>query len=114
MEKELLSLLLPDGLTDLFDIDRVEHKEGQVHLYLVQKNQPPSSHQAGNLLSKGFFDEITVRDFPLRGKACFLHLKRRKWIDKATGAVIFHDWTQVAEGTRMTTELAAFLKGFDR
>lgn len=114
MEKELLSLLLPEGLTDLFDIDRVERKEGQVHLYLVQKNQPPSPHQSGNVLSKGFFDEITVRDFPLRGKACFLHLKRRKWIDKVTGTVIFHDWTQVAEGTRMTTELAAFLKGFDR
>ena len=114
MEKELFSLLLPDGLTDLFDIDRVEKKEGQIHLYLSQKNEPPAGQASGSLLSKGFFDEITVRDFPLRGKACFLHLKRRKWIDKPTGPVVFHDWTQVAEGTRMTTDLAAFLKGFDR
>jgi len=113
LEKELLSLLLPDGLTELFDVDRIEKKEDQIHLYLSQKNTPPAGHE-GSLLSKGFFDEITVRDFPLRGKACFLHLKRRKWVDKSTGTVIFHDWNQVAEGTRMTTELAAFLKGFDR
>ncbi|WP_235833192.1 transposase [Arcticibacter tournemirensis] len=113
LEKELLSLLLPDGLTELFDVDRIEKKEDQIHLYLSQKNTPPAGHE-GSLLSKGFFDEITVRDFPLRGKACFLHLKRRKWVDKSTGTVIFHDWNQVAEGTRMTTGLAAFLKGFDR
>lgn len=114
MEKELLSLLLPQGLTELFDIDRIEKKEGEIHLYLSQKHTPPAGHAEGSLLSKGFFDEITVRDFPLRSKACFLHLKRRKWVDKSTGTVVFHDWNQVAEGTRMTTELAAFLKGFDR
>ncbi|PWG79262.1 ISAon1 family transposase N-terminal region protein [Pararcticibacter amylolyticus] len=114
MEKELLSLLLPEGLTELFEVDRTEKKDGQIHLYLSQKNEPPAGYDRSDLLSKGFFDEITVRDFPLRGKACFLHLKRRKWIHKRTGSVIFHDWNQVADGTRMTIELAAFLKGFDR
>ena len=114
LEKELLSLLLPGGLTELFDVDRIEKKEGEIHLYLSQKNTPPAGHAEGSLLSKGFFDEITVRDFPLRIKACFLHFERRKWVDKTTGRVIFHDWHQVADGTRMTTELAAFLKGFDR
>jgi|GEM_PF-4505480 len=33
----------------------------------------PEGHAEGGLLSNGFFDEIKVRDFPLRGKACFLH-----------------------------------------
>ena len=113
MEKELLSLLLPEGLTELFEVDRLERKDAQIHLYSSQKNEPLTGHPPGRLLSKGFFDEITLSDVPLRGKACFLHLKRRKWVDKENGAVIFHDWSQVAEGTRLTTEFAAFLKGFD-
>ena len=114
MEKELLSLLLPAGLTELFEVEKIERKEEQIHIYLAQKNLPPPGYSIDQLLSKGFFDEITVRDFPLRGKACFLHLKRRKWMHKDTGTTVFHNWTQVAEGTRMTTELAAFLKGSDR
>lgn len=113
MEKELLSLLLPSGLTELFEVDQVEKKNNEIHLYLSQKNIPPTSYTSP-LLSKGFFDEITLRDFPLRGKPCFIHLKRRKWLDQASGKIVFHEWEQVAEGTRLTAEFAAFLKGFNR
>jgi hypothetical protein len=113
LEKELLSLLLPQGLLEMFDVDRVETRSEEVHFYLSQKNELPVKG-GQRLLSKGFFDEETLRDFPLRGKACFLHLKRRKWLDVETGKIVFHEWSQVAEGTRLTTEFAAFLKGTHR
>ncbi|WP_449404050.1 hypothetical protein [Flavobacterium gawalongense] len=29
--------------------------------------------------SKGFTPEITVEDFPLRGKSVLLHIKRQRW-----------------------------------
>jgi hypothetical protein len=110
LEKELLSLLLPAGLVELFELDKVEALSDGYHLYLSQRNTPPITLQSHKLESKGFFDSVTLRDFPLRGKACFLHLKRRKWLDHDTGNIVFHEWDEVAKGTRMTKEFADFLK----
>ncbi|MCP9755691.1 transposase, partial [Lacihabitans sp. CCS-44] len=56
-------------------------------------------------------EEETVRDFPLRGKACFLKIKRRKWLNHDSGKIVYRNWNLVASGTRMTSEFAAFLKG---
>jgi hypothetical protein len=63
------------------------------------------------LESKGYFEEETVRDFPLRGKACFLKIKRRKWLNHDTGKIVYRNWNLVASGTRMTSEFSTFLKG---
>ena len=32
-----------------------------------------------------FFPEIEVQDFPIRGKAVYLRVKRRRWEDPETG-----------------------------
>ncbi|WP_444544489.1 ISAon1 family transposase N-terminal region protein [Salinimicrobium marinum] len=55
-----------------------------------------------------------MQDFPLRGNTVYLHVKRRRWIDKDTGQVVQRDWNLVAQGTRMTNEFAAFLKEISR
>jgi transposase len=114
LEQELLSLLLPAGLTEYFELTQVEKQPDGHHLYLSQRNIPPVSVQDHRLESKGFYDEVTIRDFPLRGKACFLHLKRRKWWDHDQGKPVYSSWDSVAEGTRLTVEFAAFLKGAPR
>jgi hypothetical protein len=114
LEKELLSLLLPSGLIELFDLDTVTNQTDGYHLHLSQKNIAPHAFQGHKLESKGFFAPITIRDFPLRGRACYLHLKRRKWLDHDLGKIVFHEWDEVARGTRMTKEFAAFLKAIDR
>ena len=106
--------MLPAGLVELFDLDKVETLSDGYHLHLSQRNTPPKALEGHKLESKGFFEPVTIRDFPLRGKACFLHLKRRKWLDHDTGTIVFHKWDEVAKGTRMTKEFAAFLKGIDR
>ena len=106
--------MLPPGLLEMFDVDKVETKEDSYHFYLSEKNIHPKEYAGQRLESKGFFDEATLRDFPLRGKPCFLHLKRRKWLNHDTGKTVYHQWHHVAEGTRLTVEFAAFLKGFNR
>jgi hypothetical protein len=110
LDKELLSLLLPVGLVEKFDLEKVEPLSDGHHLFLSQKNVPPAWAEGHKLESKGFFDSVVIRDFPLRGKACYLHLKRRKWWDHDLGKNIYHEWFEVAEGTRLTKEFAAFLK----
>ncbi|TKC02139.1 ISAon1 family transposase N-terminal region protein, partial [Pedobacter cryotolerans] len=77
MNSALLSLILPQGLSDYFDFDKVETVNGSTYIYLIEKNIHPQEFVGEKLLSKGFFEEVSVRDFPLRGKPCFLRLKRR-------------------------------------
>jgi len=80
----------------------------EICFYLEEKNVIPEEYRCDKLISKGFFDEITVQDFPLRGKAVYLHIRQRLWLDQTTGAVVFRDWNMVAQGTRMTTEFVSF------
>lgn len=114
MEQELLSLLLPSGLTEHFELTHVAKMADGHHLYLSQRNIPSVEFKEHRLESKGYYDEVTLRDFPLRGKACFLHLKRRKWWDHDTFKPVYSSWDSVAQGTRLTAEFAAFLKGGHR
>ncbi len=58
--------------------------------------------------------EIEVQDFPVRGKAVYLRIKRRRWEDPETGQTYSRDWNLVASGTRITAEFGAFLKALLR
>lgn len=109
-QRELISLLLPPELIEHFDLVSIELKADGYHLFLDQKNLPPLEVKDHRLESKGFLDEAVIRDFPLRGKASFLHLRRRKWLDHDTGKTVYSSWELVAEGTRLTTQFADFLK----
>ena len=107
---ELAHLLLPDGLLDYFDLLKVDSTKSQIKIYLEEKNN------LNNTLyeSKGFYPNVLVNDFPVRGKALLLDLRRRRWINKETGEYFNRDFKLIAEGTRITQEFATFLKGLHR
>lgn len=114
LEKNFLDLILPQGILDYFLLTDFTSAVSEVNIYLEERNLVPSEYQKDKLTSKGFFEEITVQDFPLRGKAVYLHIRRRRWLNQTTGYVVFRDWDLVARGTRMTTEFASFLKAISR
>lgn len=111
---ELLKFMLPDFLLDHFEVVSITNTEEILHLYFEEKSKPPQEYNTVELVSKGFVDEITIQDFPLRGKYVYLQIKRRRWTNKTTGEIIKRDWNLVAKGTRMTQEFAAFLKEINR
>ena len=106
----LVEYLLPDFILSYYELLKVESISDVLHLYLQEKNYEETHLVRKHLLSKGFLPEITIQDFPIRDKRVFLHIKRRRWLNSATGKVEQRDWTQVGKGTRMTQEFAAFLK----
>ncbi|WP_308993943.1 transposase [Mariniflexile litorale] len=107
---DLLKLILPELLVNHFDIAKHEIKDGVVHLYFEEKIATPKEEKHRVLIAHGFHKAITIQDFPLRGKTVYLHIKRRRWLDKKTKEIVQRDWDLVAQGTRMTVEFAAFLK----
>ena len=106
-------LILPSGILDYFTIIKVDQSEETIYIYLEEQNIKPQEYSDRQLTSKGFYDEIKVQDFPIRGKEVFLLIKRRRWVDKE-GKILYRNWETVAQGTRMTKEFAAFLKVIHR
>lgn len=114
MDIALAKYFLPEGILDYFDIVSHKIENNKVHFYLEEKNVLPEEFKSERAKSKGFTPEITVEDFPLRGKSVLLHIKRRRWTLIKNGAIIKRDWAIIARGTRITSEFASFLKGIIR
>jgi len=111
---ELLKLILPELILEHFDLVNTKTEQEKMHLFFEEKNTPPKEYNNRQLISKGFLNEITIQDFPLRGKFVYLHIKRRRWTDKESQEIIQRDWNIIAKGTRMTQEFADFLKDINR
>lgn len=110
----LLSLIIPEGVSDYFKLSSYTKENRAIHIYLEEINNIPPEYQSNKLQSKGFFKEVVLQDFPMRGNDVFLHVKRRRWLNLDTGQVVFRNWELVAKGTRITSDFAAFLKGISR
>lgn len=105
---------MPEGMLEFFEIASFKKSEDSYTISLIEKNIAPGEFLGQKLSSKGFLEEVTVSDFPIRGKACYLKVKRRRWLNEDMKKIVSRDWELVAKGTRMTKEFAAFLKAVHR
>ena len=68
----------------------------------------------GTVRPYGFTDYKTIQDFPIRGRSVYLHVRRRKWIDRSTGEIFTYDFDGLTEsGSKLSPEFVAFLKEED-
>ena len=110
LTKETLSLLLPELLISHFNLLNSRIENEVVHLSFEEKSDIPLEVKEKKLIAHGFHNEITIQDFPLRGKTVLLHIKRRRWFDKTSKKIVQRDWNLVAIGSRMTSDFADLLK----
>lgn len=114
-------MLLPADLLEHFEViivkelGEVSSKKMEFHIDLEEKNQLPNSYNQEDYESKGFYPEKRIQDFPVRGKALYLNIKRRRWRSKdKTLPDIKSDYSFISEGSKLTQELSDFLKGTGR
>ncbi|MDG1252402.1 MAG: hypothetical protein P8N56_01875 [Schleiferiaceae bacterium] len=90
---------------------KTDEPTGEDYLEVVfeEQNELPEGFSKEDYESKGFFSK-RVQDSPLRGRAVFLELRKRRWRHKVSGEQITRDFTFLAKGTTFTAELADFLK----
>lgn len=105
---DLISLILPKEVLGHFSLTCIEESADQVDLYLEELRVRP--HGDGVYISKGFTPYSIVQDYPLRGRAVYLHVRRRKWYEPSTGSVVIRQFDIAHDGTRLSKEFAAFLK----
>lgn len=110
----LISLFLPKFILANFDMKGAIEENESFHIELEEMNTPPAEWADINVHSKGFFPQIVIQDFPIRGRKVFYHVRRRRWLNLESSKVIYRNWTLVEKGTRMPGEFAAFLKEINR
>ena len=107
---ELAECLLPEELIEYFEVVKVDKTAQTLDVTLEERDLGIEGYEVGALRPNGFYEESTVRDYPVRGRKMTFHIKRRRWVELATGRSISKRWDIVAEGTRFSKEFAAFLK----
>jgi hypothetical protein len=73
-----------------------------MYFFLKEKNTPPKEYNNRQLISKEFLNEITIQDFPFRGKFVYLQIERRRWTDKESQEITRRNWNIIAQGKQMT------------
>jgi len=121
MDLSLLSHFLPAELLLHFDIVSIKElgdiatKKDSLYIYLDEKNNLPNHYNTDQYESKGFYDRKLIQDFPIRGKAVYLGICRRRWRSKTDKSIeIKSDFSFIAEGSKLTVELSDFLKDTGR
>lgn len=117
MNTQFLSHFLPTELLEHFTITNIEelHQASRnrevIQIDLEENNTLPSGYDESNFESKGFYKVKTIQDFPIRGKAVYLAIKRRRWRQKDDHNIVIHnDFSIIADGSKLTQELSDFLK----
>jgi transposase len=105
---DLLSLILPPEVFRHFSLTNLQESAEQVDIYLDEVNTPPAGDC--RYLSKGFTPYTTIQDYPLRGRAVYLHIRKRKWLDTSSSQVVTRSFDIAHQGTQLSKEFAAFLK----
>lgn len=108
--KLLLKAVLPEEIFRYFEITKVLVNDTSIDVHVDELNLPPIAYKDFKLVSKGFTPTVIIQDFPIRERAVFLHVRRRKWQVESTGEIVSNTWDTTAQGTRYTKGFAAFLK----
>ena len=123
LSQELLALFLPEGILEYFEIVSYEKDTSgkkiykhQLTLSLQEKNIIPEEYKEYPYKACGFMEARSIDDYPIRNMLVKLKVKRRRWEVLIDGQKkkVSRNWEAIAQGTRMSEEYAAFLKGISR
>lgn len=114
IKKEILELIFPKGTFEWFEITDGKRDEDDKTTYitLTEKDVPPFTEENKDrkILARKFHD-ITITDFPLRGRQTLLTFRRRYWQLEGQKEYLKRDIKLAFAGTQLEQEFALFLKG---
>lgn len=123
MTESLLSLFLPVGMLEYFDI--IDYKTTNTNqevftkyltIFLEEKNLIPDEYKDCSSTACGFMDVRLIDDYPIRDMLVKLSIKRRRWsiLTEGKKQKVSRDWSLVFDGSRMSEDYSAFLKEISR
>lgn len=115
LEKKTLEIFFPKDTFEWFDVIESNVVGDDVLITLQEKNIPPiaDADKEKKVEAKGFA-EITITDFPIRGKRALLTFRRRYWQVEGQTEYLKRDLKLNFPGTQLEQEFAVFLKESSR
>lgn len=116
IEKNFIEAVFPSELLEYFEIVNYEvlcSVKEKLEYWLIdfqERNELPNGYSFDEYETKDFMEPKLIQDFPIRGKGVYLRIKKRRWRHKQSKAIIKRDYSFIAEGSKFTNELSAFLK----
>lgn len=111
LTKEIFEVIFPQGIFEYFDLVSGTKDETDAQLTLVEKDNPPLTEENKHrpIMARKFHD-ITITDFPLRGRRTLLTFRRRYWKLEGQEEYLKRDIKINFPGTQLEKEFADFLK----
>lgn len=115
----LVSYMLPKGILDSFEINRIEEEDLGIEdetgteiraLYIYLDERDLRDEVWHDLKPNGFTEAREFNDFPVREYKVVLHVRRRRWLSADGKNIILDSPALVADGTSYSVEFATFLK----
>jgi hypothetical protein len=110
-QQKVLELIFPKDVFEWFDLKEGNSDENNTRIVFEEKDIPPLTRRDQNkkIIARKFH-EITITDFPLRGKRTLLTFRRRYWKVEGQKEYLKRDIPLSFPGTQLEKEFANFLK----
>lgn len=112
LNKQVLSLIIPEDILTCFELSDVRESVDAIELELHErKDLIPDALKGLDVVLDGFCNPLELQSFPLKGKATFIKLYRRRWKQRGTSQHESNRYDFADSGTKATRMFGAFLKG---
>ena len=111
LTKEVFELIFPQDIFDWFDLKSGKSDGTTTRITFVEKDIPPLTPETQDkkIIARKFHN-ITISDFPLRGKKVLLTFRRRYWKIEGQKEYLKRDIRLAFPGTQLEKKFAIFLK----
>lgn len=115
IKKEILEIVFPKDVFNWFDLTEGASDETNANFTFVEKDLPPltGDNKTKPIIGRKFHD-ITITDFPIRGKQTQLTFRRRYWKLEGQQEYLKNDIKLSFPGTMLEQAFADFLKAGSR
>jgi hypothetical protein len=111
LNQQIFEIIFPKGIFEWFTLTESSSDEQNAYITLEEKDIPPLTEaMAGKKIIARKFHDITITDFPLRGKRTLLTFRRRYWKLEGQEEYLKRDIQFAFPGTQLEKEFADFLK----
>jgi hypothetical protein len=111
VNKELMRMLLPEDYIKNFNIERIIERKETWEIQLYEKEELiPVQLKCKQVIKLGFCNPIELQGFPVKGKALYIKIYRRRWKDAESLEIFDNPYDFHEEGMKATREFGVFLK----
>lgn len=109
---ELIKLIAPGVISENFELKAIEEKTETITLFFEEKPELiPQELKGKEVVQDGFLNSVELQTFPLKDKAVYLSIKRRRWKEKGSQGPSYNNSYELhRKGMKTTNEFGDFLK----